>query len=193
MKAKRRTVKGLGVILAVVGVLLLVGAGASALWDRLFESMYASPQRLVYHTDHAAVLRACRQVLANPEAAGFLKEDNGYNMIEGLQSGGRPPAALPAILRNLNFEFMIIDPGGIRIVFGGGFGHWGYNTAPPAEYPRLELIPGLWYWSEGGGLPRDLSRFPYYRTSKRLLGGGVAAIGLGIWLMSYARRSAADS
>jgi hypothetical protein len=96
-------------------------------------------------------------------------------MIKGWQTGTKPPAALDPILRDLNFEAMSVDAKGATILFGGGFGHWGYATAPRAHTYQLQLIPGLWFWSETG-LPTDQSRFPYGPMSKRILVAGVTIL-----------------
>jgi hypothetical protein len=130
-------------------------------------------------------------VLNDPVAAGFPK---GQDLIGGSQGGSVPPAALPAVLRNLHFETMIIRDQHAEIWFGGGFGHWGYSTAPiwddrEAVVPNanhVELIPGLWFWSDYP-LPRDLSKHPYYATSKWLIGGGIAALIGAIAVVIYAR------
>jgi len=189
VKMKRRVLVALSVVLALAGGILCIAAVASALFDRISESLDVSPQRLVYHTDHAAILRACREVLADPQAAGFPKTTKGYSMVSGSQSGMKPPAALPAVLRDLNFEFMDVEDDRATIFFGSGFGHWGYSTVPAQGNSQLELIPGLWFWSEDR-LPRDSSKFPYYRTSKRILLGGVVALAVAIVLVIHSRRSA---
>jgi hypothetical protein len=168
-------------------VLLFIAAALSMLTDRFNEGVNAGGEQLVYHTDNAAVLQACQVVLANPQAAGFPIPTNGVSQIEGQQSGTAPPAALPGALQNLNFEFMNVEAGQITIYFGGGFGHWGYSTAPS----QLQLVPGLWFWSDFG-LPPDLTRFPYYRTGKRLLLAGLISTVAAILLMIYHTRSRAQ-
>ena len=112
-------------------------------------------------------------------------------MLPGSQNSGAVPAALPAVLRDLRFEFMDVKHGQAMICFGGGFGHWGFTTSPTigARDGHWELIPGLWYWNEGGGsLPRDLSTQPYYRRATVLLAGGVAAIAAAIALGRRGRK-----
>ena len=177
-------------MLGVAGVILLICAASSAFSDRLSEALDAGPQWLAYHTDHRAVLEACRQVVKDPQAAGFPPATNGHAMVDGSQNG-TAPAALPAVLRDLKFEDMIVRGDEATITFGGGTGHWGFTTGQPLTErdPQWELIPGLWYWTEGGSFPRDLAKFPYYQTSKRMLAGGVVAIGLAVALaIRYRRR-----
>src|SRR4051812_29096332 len=98
-------------VLIVAASMLLIAAGVSALSDHMSESRDArgdSPQRLVYQTDHAAILRGCQQVLADPQAAGFSKPSS-YG--ESFVDGSKPPAALPAALRALKFETMVVRSG----------------------------------------------------------------------------------
>jgi hypothetical protein len=191
VNAKRHILSALSVMLALAGVFLLIAAACSFMSDRMTEVFEAGPQLLVYHTNHAAVLAACQQVLANPQAAGFPIPTNGTSMLDGSQNGGAtPPAALSATLSNLNFEFMVVADHQATIYFGGGFGGWGYaTTQPEPNQSQMQLIPGLWFWmDEGGQLPRDPSKFPYYRTSKRLLMGGVGTLFAAIVLVINSRR-----
>jgi hypothetical protein len=166
----------------------LVGAG-SILLDWFRQGTDAGPQQLVYHTDHTAVLQACQDVLRDPRAAGFPAAQDGVFTIDGSQGGGRLPAKFPAALANLNFEFMNIEKNQATIYFGGGFGHWGFSTAPPVGGTSAQLVPGLWYWSEeGGSLPRDPAKFPYYRTGEWIILGGIVAAGISIYLAILRRR-----
>lgn len=161
-----------------------MGAGISCVCDYFSKALDAGPQQLAYHTDHRAVLEAMNQVLDNPQAAGFPPFKNGWAMVNGSQNAGPAPAALPAVLKDLHFEFMNIrEPHKAIIYFGGGFGHWGFTNYVPDGSSHWELSHGLWYFTdEGGSFPRDTSKFPYYQTSKRLLMGGLALIALAIAL-----------
>lgn len=183
--AKRRSLFVISVILQITAAILFIAAAGSMLIDRFKEGVNAGAEQLVYHTDNAAILKACQLVIANPQAAGLPIPTNGVCQVSGPQSGSAPPAALPAALRNLDFEFMNVQGSQITIYFGGGFGHWGYSTAPvQGQAPQLKLFPGLWFWSEFG-LPPDLSKFPYYRTGKRLLLAGLISTVVAILLMIY--------
>ena len=153
--------------------------------DWIGESLNPGQERLVYHTDHAAVLRACREVAVDPEAHGFPKPKDGHTAVMGSQAGAPAPASLPAVLRDLHFEDMEIDKNSVTITFGSGFGHWGYMTVPVRGVSEIELIPGLWFWSEGR-IPRDTSRSAYYR--KWMTAGGALACTAAISLMIYRRR-----
>jgi hypothetical protein len=186
---KRRYSRVLPLTLGVTGGILLICAAVSAGFDRISKGINAGPQRLLYQTDHAAVLRACREVLADPQAAGFPDPKNGQTTMTGQQGGGTPPATLPAPLRELNFEFMLVQGDHATIFFGGGFGQWGFRTMPAHGDTQVEVVPGLWFWTEYS-IPRDPSKHPYFRTSKRMLLGGVGSLALAIVLRRYLRQSA---
>jgi hypothetical protein len=172
------------------GVFALVGV-ASLLHDRLDQAWSATPQRLVYHIDHQAVLDACRQVLKDPQAAGFPPMRNGATEIAGLQISETVPAALPAVLRELKFAQMLVTEGRAEIWFGGGFAHWGFVTGRErVGTSEWELIPGLIFFADQGGkYPRDPVKQPYFRNCKRYwLAAAIAlAAGLGV---TYRLRSA---
>ncbi len=190
MKGHQWVFYGLSFLLVIAAVLLFLAAAGTAVRDALIRPVWTSELRLIHQTNHQAVLQACQNVLSDPQAAGFPK---GKDFILGSQNGVSPPAALPAVLRNLDFESMLIRDQHVEIWFGGGFGGWGYSTAPiwgywGAVFPdvnHLELIPGLWLWSEYP-LPRDLSKNPYYSTSIALLTGGAAALIAAIAVAFYA-------
>ena len=186
INAKRRALLVLSIALQVTAAVLFVAAAGSMLLDRFREGIDAGGERLVYHTDNAAVARACQLVLADPKAAGFPPATNGVSQVSGFQFGDVPPAALPAVLRNLNFEVMNVEATQITILFGGGFGHWGYSTTTP-QGDQLQVAPGLWFWSDFG-LPPDLSKFPYYRTGKRFLMAGLISTAAALLLLVYRSR-----
>jgi hypothetical protein len=188
VNAKRRILTALSILLALTAAILFVSASLSMLLDKFREGLDAGPRILLYHTNHAAVLQACQSVLADPQAAGFPMPTNGVTTLDGLQSGGNPPVAFPATLRNLNFEFMTVQGNQATIYFGGGFGHWGFSTASMPGGPRVQVIPGLWFWSEYG-LPRDPSKSPYYRIGECLLLGSAVSTAAAILLRAYRRRT----
>ena len=181
MKTKRNIFKNYVVVLRIAGAILLICAVASALLDKLLAAVNESPQRLVYHTDHAAILRACKEVLKDPRAAGFPNPTNGFSDVDRWQNGSKALHRLPDVLQDLDFEFISIQGDQAKIFFGGGFGHWGFSTSPVSREYQMELIPGLWYWSEFGH-PRDPSKHPYYLTSVLLFLGSAIAFGLATWL-----------
>src|SRR6185437_15614326 len=81
----------------VVGMVLLVYSAISWCSDRLQFVMEIGPRRLVYETNHQAVLDAIRVVLADPQKAGFPPMDRGRTMLDGTQSGGTVPPTIPVV------------------------------------------------------------------------------------------------
>ena len=184
--------------LLVIAILLFVWSGIFAIvgvlsltFDRLDRAFDAVPQRLVYQTNHYAILDACRQVLKDPQAAGFPPMKNGRTSILGSAYGEAIPAALPAALRDLQFTHMHVADDRVEIWLGSGFASWGFTTVPGrTRQAEWELIPGLWYFTEEGGkLPRDPTKQPYFRNCKRYwLAAAIAlAAALGV---TYRLRSA---
>src|SRR5262245_39574934 len=129
VNAKRALLFAASIALALVAASLLVGAALSAVLDGMSKNLDKGPRHLIYHTDHTPILRACQDVIMDPQAAGLHSSGNGHHSVEGSQGGGKPPTSLPAVLRDLNFETMIVfDDSRAIIMFGSGFGHWGYRT-----------------------------------------------------------------
>ncbi len=94
--------------------------------------------RLLNHTDHHALLKACRDLMANhPEVSmGSVENDPG----------------IPEIIRRLGVSYIEIKPDHVHIEFHGGFDHYGVDAfAEGEENPRggQKLIDGLWYYSGG--------------------------------------------
>jgi len=96
-------------------------------------------QRLIlYQTDHRAVLEAGRQMLADTNAYPTYPENTN----------------LPKVLRDLEPNYVLIadDRSKLDVEMGGGFFHFGYTIYRDDMAGRGEkqLLPGLWYYSEGG-------------------------------------------
>jgi hypothetical protein len=175
MKTRRWTSFFLSLLLVLVALVLFLVAAWTGFNYRISQSLADAQQRLIDQPNHPAILQACRQVLKDPQAAGFPK---GVDSIGGSQNGmPPPPAALPAVLANLNFEMMILRDHHAEIWFGGGFGHWGYSTASIAseEVKDFQLIPGLWFWSEYR-FPKDLPTTSFLCATIALVSGGIAAL-----------------
>ena len=85
--AKHRILAVWGVVLAIAAALLMVAGAGSMLLDSFRRGIDAGPQQLVYHTNHAAVLHACTDVLKDPQGAGFPTAQNGIFNLDGPQSG----------------------------------------------------------------------------------------------------------
>ena len=94
--------------------------------------------RLLNHTDHEALLKACRDLMANhPEVSmGHVEND----------------PRIPDVIRRLGVSYITIKPDYVHIELHGGFDHYGVDAfAEGEENPDggQELIDGLWYYCEG--------------------------------------------
>jgi hypothetical protein len=110
-------------------------------WARSLNNNVESSQRkILYETDHRAVLEAGRQVLA--DSSTFSSE--------------LPTASLPKILHDLKPSYVEISPDrlSVHVEMGGGFFHFGYDIYREGAKGSgtKELIPGLWYYSEDGAV-----------------------------------------
>lgn len=164
------------VLLGFAGFVLLLAGGLKALQERVFASVTASEQQLVYATNHQQLLDACDQVRANPTLLLTTTAPTTAPIISvvGPGAGAIAPATLPPALKALNFESITVEGERVVIMFGGGFYHWGFEaTQGRRQWGEWELIPGLWYWNEGGSFPPDPAQAPRVRSSTKLICGGV--------------------
>jgi len=111
--------------------------------------------RLLYKTDHQALLEACRE-LSKRVATGDMKGGSYY-----LRGSQRLPvvSSFPKPILDLKPNYVYIDEnnsGRVMVEMYGGFAHFGvlaytedYRKPSWAEYGDKELIPGLWYYDDG--------------------------------------------
>jgi len=171
-------------LLGAAGIVLAGGGGLCWIGEKLMGPVIESEQRLVYKTDHQQILAACEELRASkPGVTGTI----------GRPRDSDPAAAnVPAALRALDYEFILLEKDRVVIFFGSGFGHWGFEAAP--DEPRKgqwQLIPGLLFWREGGGnFPDDPAQALPFRKSTMLFTtaaiSGVAACAV---LVFHRRRS----
>ncbi len=103
--------------------------------------------RLLYETDHQALLDACRE-LSKRVAAGELKPGEYYWM------GGHPPGQaliLPQIILDLKPGAVVVSEHGISIVMVGHSDPLGVYTYSPEDREQhhtagKKLVEGLWYY-----------------------------------------------
>ncbi len=111
--------------------------------------------RLLYKTDHQALLEACRE-LSGRVVRGDLKP--------GTYSIRRDPdpetSRFPQVILDLEPSYVYIDEnnsGRVMLEMFGGLGHFGVQAYTEDykkphlcfEYGDKELIPGLWYYDDG--------------------------------------------
>ncbi len=181
MPAPHRNRRILWITSWIVAAALFIGVAGSAVVDYWLKHIEAGPRLLMDHPDLPAILRACNQVLSDPVSVGFPPLVDGKTSIHGRSPEQPVPPALPQVLKDLHFDFMAIHNHTVGIYFGNGFHHWGYSTAPSPSQPQRELIPGLWFWNNLG-IPRNLSRLPYFLITKILLVAASIALILAITL-----------
>ncbi|MFH1716052.1 MAG: hypothetical protein ABIF19_01765 [Planctomycetota bacterium] len=110
--------------------------------------------RLLYKTDHQALLAACRE-LSKQVTKGELKAGTYW-----VRGNNRSPEAsqFPQPILDLKPNYVYIDEndcGRVMLEMFGGFTHFGvlaytedYKKPTWAEYGDKELIPGLWYYDD---------------------------------------------
>ena len=107
--------------------------------------------RLLYETDHQALLEACRE-LSRRAAAGDLKPGEYYVRPD------RSPQVVtfPEIILDLEPSAVLVgDYGEITIAMTGGLDHFGVSAYPKGDSsPRAvvggkRLLEGLWYYDDG--------------------------------------------
>jgi len=163
--------------LIFIGVLALAAGMFWRFGEALLAPAEASEQQLVYRTNHAKILEACRWIEAKRATLGLKGET--------IDNVGAVHDALPDVVRQLDLELIRVEDTGVMIYFGGGFGHWGFeapHTDPTPQDDRgpWQLIPGRWYWNEWGRFPRDPAKPVRVRTSTLILAGGLMLIAAGI-------------
>lgn len=103
---------------------------------------------LLYRTDHATLLKACRKILS--------EETKGkYNVV--IDRHPRVSGFPDAILRLKPTYVRIYDCNYVRVELFGGMSHFGVlaypvDFIPPFEtfdYGDKELVEGLWYYDDG--------------------------------------------
>jgi len=103
--------------------------------------------RLLYRTDHQALLEACRTLI-----------DEGYRGQYVMHWPGRHPEArkIPRIIRSLRPTYVRVKDDVVIIELWGGMSHYGVRaysadfstTRPDFSYGQKKLIDGLWFHSD---------------------------------------------
>jgi hypothetical protein len=149
-RTRRRILIGSALVVAVIA--LLVGSVVYPQWSS-WRQIKRKQSALVFETDHAALLAACREVWENRSAFG--NDDAGYIPIDPSDS------KLPRAILALDAHAIDVFPSGLNIELGGQWCHYGFETFfddKPDEkrtvwksaYPSEELVPRLWFYAENG-------------------------------------------
>jgi hypothetical protein len=147
---KRR--KTITLVVVVIGLVALVLAGPYIFIAVGFTWMFNHQipdhqRRVLYHTDHRALLAACRDIIREKKPRLTKKEPN--------VAVSNSDPSLPPIIRSLNPSWIMVDDASIFIELGGGYFH--YEVIAYAEDAHARevqddhlkmLILGLWYDSE---------------------------------------------
>jgi hypothetical protein len=166
MKRRKRTILKVIVIGAVIALvtsvfsIYMLGEASGYLLIRGLvwfagKDIQHGQVRLLYKTDHQALLDACKE-LSKRVATGDMKAGRYY-----LRGGLRLPvvSGFPKPILDLEPNYVYIDEndsGRVMVEMGGGFAHFGvlaytedYKKPSWAKYGDKQLIEGLWYYDEG--------------------------------------------
>jgi hypothetical protein len=155
--ARRRRRRRLHLLIAgIVFAVLLVAATPFA---RVIYGVYRASVEIrerkrvvVYQINHAALLAACgdlwnKRLSFHPLRASATSQPVDFDIDPS-------DPAVPRIIQSLNPNGMYIHEGRVHIELGGGFDHYGVdayvNGTPAPDIGEKQLIPGLWFYAEGG-------------------------------------------
>ena len=146
------------IIIAIV-IVLVTAVGVFYMCRFVFFGIKGTRQqrvRLLYKTDHQALLEACRE-LSKQVTIGDLKTGTYW-----LHGSRRHPAVsrFPQAILDLAPNYVYIDEnnsGRVMLEMHGGFVHFGVQAYTEDykkphvgfEYGDKKLIPGLWYHDDG--------------------------------------------
>jgi hypothetical protein len=154
IKREHKTILRIGIIVVSVAVLLIVAPIGCMVGYVLFDIHNSNRERreLLYETDHAALLEACREVMRNRHA---------YDLVESLSDPDESfvdphDPEVPRIIRDLEPRDIIATDDRVFIELHGAMDHYGVIALPEqlvddADHHRggdIELVPGLWYHDE---------------------------------------------
>ena len=117
------------------------------------EDIRQRENRLLYGTDHQALLRACRDVLAMV-ARGDLKET--HYRVRNNRHPSPELSRLPQLILDLEPTEVFVDGACLVVEMHGGLYHYGVRAYPENfeephanyEYGDKQLIDGLWYYTD---------------------------------------------
>jgi len=156
----------LGALIATIGI---IGGIVLAPFIRMFHGINLDVRRsneervqLLYQTDHAALLAACRSLMTNRNA--FTREGSSPSTNHTHESFIDPKNTnLPPIIQKLEPSYIEVTDEYLSLELHGGFDHYGVEAVSERAMTNegnglsgpFELIPGLWYYDEGLTYNRD--------------------------------------
>lgn len=164
MKGKRTILVVLALCIVTVGLLaspfMLIFCGA------VLDGWRSNHQRarLLFQTDHRALLAACRQVMTNRHA--FARDMDWHGPNDPTESLIDPKdSKIPRPIASLHPRDVIARDSEVDLELHGGFDHYGVialseqaaHDATNRFSGLIELVSGLWYYDEG--LAQDHDRW----------------------------------
>ena len=112
--------------------------------------------QLLYRTDHAALLAACREVMSNRHAFARDRDWHGQKDPDRSFIDPKDPK-VPAAIAALQPRDIIASDSNMHLELHGGFDHYGvfaFSEEAASSQTNgfsgpFQLIPGLWYYDEG--------------------------------------------
>ena len=140
------------VIIFGVGYMLYGLYGFHSSMGEAKEEIQQRESRLLYETDHRALLEACRDVLAMA-ATGDLKES--FYKIHNNRHPSPEASRLPQLILQLDPMYVFVDGRCLVVEMYGGLYHCGVRAYPKDfeppysnyKYGDKKLIDGLWYYA----------------------------------------------
>jgi hypothetical protein len=111
-------------------------------------------QRLLYRTNHAALLQACRAALGDFNAGRFSRNVIRVPRDINDEKLSADVKRLPPALLQLEPAYLCFEKDRVVVSLIGIFGHLGVeafadNREPAPKDNRFPLIDGLWYYDDG--------------------------------------------
>jgi hypothetical protein len=101
----------------------------------------AGKYKLIYETDHHAVLEAGQEMMAHPAVYGLLEQ--GRDLVPGKDN-------MPSVIAALHPRDVYFNGRWLAINYGGAMDHYGLRVFPVGVQGEgnLLLAPGLWFWED---------------------------------------------
>jgi hypothetical protein len=144
--------------LAIIGAIAIIAAWLGFRGYRAvtapFREIEAKQRLILYHTNHAAIVEACKFIRDN---RATFKPDPNWNPPTMIHPDPTS-STIPKVIRDLHPHTIVMSGAGdgtVGIEMGGGFYHYGLTFAEtkPAAFADKQVAPNLWFYSEDGKMP----------------------------------------